>query len=270
MTDINRPRRGTMGVRPRKRAESQNARVFWQDSSAKRVLGFAGYKVGMTTVSYIDNSESPTKGQEITLGGTIIEIPPMHVYGVRFYNDQQSLGDTLVTDEKVLKMLNMKKFEGKEPAMNQVTQVRLLAFTEPAKTSMAKKHIERMEIAVGGKDASEKIEYAKSLLGKPLLMKDVFKAGDFVDIIAITKGKGWQGAVKRFGIAKQRRKATGKVRHVGTLGQWHPAYVLYTVPQAGQTGYHKRTEFSKQIIKMGENVDDVNPKDGFTIWFCKK
>ena len=45
MTDINRPRRGTMGVRPRKRAESQNARVFWQDSSAKRVLGFAGYKV---------------------------------------------------------------------------------------------------------------------------------------------------------------------------------------------------------------------------------
>ena len=47
------------------------------------------------------------------------------------------------------------------------------------------------------------------------------------------------------------------------MGQWHPAYVLYTVPQAGQTGYHKRTEFSKQIIKMGENVDDVNPKDGF-------
>ena len=36
----------------------------------------------------------------------------------------------------------------------------------------------------------------KSLLGKPLLMKDVFKAGDFVDIIAITKVKDGKELLK--------------------------------------------------------------------------
>ena len=74
-----------MAHRPRKSSGSQNALVYWQEATDKRVLGFAGYKVGMTHVAYVDNSESPTKGQEVVSAATIIEVPPMTIYGMRCY-----------------------------------------------------------------------------------------------------------------------------------------------------------------------------------------
>ncbi len=264
MTDIRRPRRGSMAHRPRKRAASQNARVYWQGSADKRVLGFAGYKAGMTHVSYVDDSESPTKGQEIVSAATVIEVPPMVVYGVRCYSNRNSIGDILTTDEKTLKMLGVRK-KLAHKAVNEaaVDDARLLAFAMPSKTKMGKKHIESMEIGCGGKDGKEKLEYCKGMIGKELRVSDVFKNGEYVDVVSVSIGKGWQGAVKRFGVSIQRRKATGKRRHVGTLGQWHPAYVLYTVPQAGQTGYHKRTELNKRILKIGQKPEEVNPSSGF-------
>ncbi len=249
-----------MAFRPRKRA-TQN-RVYWQHVDAKRVLGFAGYKVGMTHISYVDGTESPTKGQEVSSGATVVEVPPVYVYGYRMYNGG-TVKDALVQDEKVLKQLNIKKIKTKEDKPFEASDVRLLVFAQPSKTTIGQKHVDRMELGIGGKDTNEKLEYAKSLLGKELKAGEVLKPGEFVDVVSITKGKGWQGAVKRFGISVQRRKATGKRRHVGTLGQWHPAYVLYTVPQAGQTGYHKRTEANKKIMKISSNLEEVNPVSGF-------
>ena len=103
MTDINRPRRGSMAFRPRKRATQ--ARVYWVDNSVKRILGFPCYKVGMTHMSYVDPTESPTKGQEVVGAATVIEVPPVYVYGYRTYNGQ-SLGDVIVQDEKILSKKN--------------------------------------------------------------------------------------------------------------------------------------------------------------------
>jgi large subunit ribosomal protein L3 len=254
-----------MAHRPRKRAINQNARVYWQEAQDKRILGFAGYKVGMTHVAYVDQSESPTKGQEIVSAATIIEVPPIMVYGMRCYSNNSSIGDILTADEKVLRLAGFsksfgpRKFDG-----SGADDVRLLVFACPDRTSgMSKKHVEKMELGCGGKDAKEKLEFCKAMLGKELRVADVFKNGEFVDVVSISKGKGWQGPVKRFGVAIQRRKATGKRRHVGTLGQWHPAYVLYTVPMAGQTGYHKRTEMNKMILKIGNRPEEVNPSSGF-------
>jgi large subunit ribosomal protein L3 len=253
-----------MAHRPRKRARSQNLPVHWQGSSEKRVLGFAGYKAGMTHVAYLDDSDSPTKGQEVIGAATVIEVPPLTVYGVRCYSSRHSVGDILTTDERIVKLLGFrKKAAPKKINEEEVDDVRLLAFAMPSKTKMGKKHIERMEIGCGGNGAKERLEHCKSLLGKELRVGDVFKLGEHVDIISVTKGKGWQGTVKRFGTAIQRRKATGKRRHIGTMGQWHPSYVLYTIPQAGQMGYHKRTELNKRILKIGQNAEEVNPKGGF-------
>ena len=253
-----------MAHRPRKRAASQNARVYWQDSAEKRILGFAGYKAGMTHVAYVDDSESPTKGQEVMSAATVIEVPPIVVYGVRCYSANNSVGDILTADDKTLKLAGFDKKPGVK-AVNEtdVDDARLLVFSMPSKTGIGKKHIEKMELGCGGKDGKERLEYCKSMLGKELRASDVFKLGEHVDVVSISIGKGWQGAVKRFGVSKQRRKATGKMRHVGTLGQWHPAYVLYTVPQAGQTGYHQRTEMNKRILKMGQKPEEINPSSGF-------
>lgn len=252
-----------MAYRPRKRAKSQNPKFKWQDSEEKRVLGYAGYKVGMTHVAYVDDSESPTKGQEIVSAATVIEVPPITVYGMRCYSLGHSVGDVLTTDSKILSTAGFKKTNGKKINEKEVEDVRLLVFAMPSKTKMGKKHIERMEIGCGGKDIKEKLEYCKSLLGKELRANDIFKSGERVDIISVTKGKGWQGPVKRFGAAIQRRKATGKRRHIGTLGPFHPAIVLYTVPRPGQMGYHTRTEGNKRILKISDNPDEINPSGGF-------
>lgn len=253
-----------MAFRPRKRATTQNANVYWQGSEEQKVLGFAGYKAGMMHVAYVDESNSPTKGQEILSSATVVEVPPMVVYGARCYRAKNSVGDILTEDEKILKMAGIKKKPGagqfKEDA---VEDVRLLVFATPAKTGIGKKHVEKMEIGCGGKDAKQKLEYCKGLLGKELKIGDVFKNGDFVDVIAITRGKGWQGPVKRFGVSIQRRKATGKRRHVGTQGPFHPGYLMYTVPKAGQTGYHKRTELNKIVMKIGDKPEEINPSCGF-------
>ena len=256
-------KKGSRAFRPRKRAITQKAAVgYWPASSEKKLLGFAGYKAGMTHMTWVDDSESPSKGNEIFASATIIECPPLAIYGVRGYKDGQVVGDLISSDEKILKPLGVAKKSAKKFTATDVDSVFVLAYARPDMTGFGKKTPERMEIAVGGKDAAEKFEFAHSLVGKEVKASEIFKPGEFVDIIAITTGKGWQGAVKRFGIAQQRRKATGKRRHAGTLGAWHPGYVHYTIPMAGQMGYHKRTEPNKRIMKMG-TPEEINPKGGF-------
>ncbi|MFH1221759.1 MAG: 50S ribosomal protein L3 [Candidatus Micrarchaeota archaeon] len=264
MVDKIKPRKGSMAFRPRKRAANQNIPQYWPHRDEKRVLGMAGFKVGMTHVAYIDPSESPTKGQEIMGAATVVEVPPMMVYGLRYYDNTNSIADIFTDNEAVLKAAGItKKKEKNQVKLEDVKDLRLLAYCEAAKTGIGNKTTDLMELGCGGKDVKEKIEYANSLLGKELRIADIFKPGELVDVSAVTTGKGWQGPVKRFGIATQRRKATGKVRHVGTLGPFHPAIVMYTVPQAGQMGYHSRTELNKMILKIGTKPEDVNPKSGF-------
>jgi len=179
---------------------------------------------------------------------------------------KRALTDAYTDNESVIKKLGLAKNDGMrtiDANAERLVDVAVLAATSPEKTGIGKKQPEFMEIAVGGKDAKAKLEFAKGILGKEVKASDVFKDGEYVDAVAVTKGKGWQGAVKRFGVAMQRRKATGRVRHVGTLGPWHPARVMYTVPMAGQMGYHKRTEINKRILRIGEKPEGINPKGGF-------
>jgi large subunit ribosomal protein L3 len=75
-----------------------------------------------------------------------------------------------------------------------------------------------------------------------------------VDTIAITKGKGIQGPVKRWGIKRLPHKSRKTVRGVGSIGPWTPGTVMYSVPRAGQMGFHQRTEYNKQILKIGDDI----------------
>ena len=264
MVDIRKPRRGSLAFRPRKRAKSQMPTInYWPSISEALPLGFAGYKVGMTTVRYISN-EQLTKGMEVAVGATIVETPPIVVYGYRGYINGNCYDAFSEEAVRKLSKWGVKKAKDSFKDGLEYEDIRLLAFTQPYLTGFGKKKPERMEIGLGG-SVEEKLKKAQELLGKELSVFDVLREGLFVDAIAVTKGKGWQGAIKRFGAAKQRRKATGKVRHIGTLGPFHPAYVMYTVPMPGQMGYHKRTELNKLILKIGkkEEAESINPKSGF-------
>jgi large subunit ribosomal protein L3 len=238
----------------------------WPLSEKPVLLGYAGYKAGMSHIMYVDQSKSHLKGRERFSPVTVIEVPEMIVYGARLMYHGQTVKDVLTDDKDILIQAGFKK-RAENPAKpeypEQFDEVYALMYTQPAKTTFGKKKIEKMIIGVGG-TPKEALEYVKSLINKKIKAKDVFSEGQYVDIIAITKGKGWQGPVKRFGIATQRPKSTGKVRHVGNLGPFKPAYVPYEAPQAGQVGYHKRTEINKLIVKMGADPNEINPSSGFS------
>jgi len=119
-----------------------------------------------------------------------------------------------------------------------------------------------MEIAIGG-NLKEKFEFAKKMLGKEINVEEVLSENRFVDVTAVTKGKGFQGVIKRFGTRKQPRKAGKGRRHIGSGGSWKPARKLWTEPLPGQLGYHTRTEYNKVVLGIGKEGRDVTPKGDF-------
>lgn len=264
MAKHNRPRKGSLAYNPRKRADSQVPSInFWPARDEPGLLGFAGYKAGMTTVSFVDDSNAPTKNTEVFRAATIVEVPDMVVYGIRAFKKGQVKADQITEDSKILKEIKIKKLEKKHIIKAEdADDIFVLAYSRPSKCGFGKKHIERMMIAIGGKSVADKLKYAQSVLGKEVSASDAIKIGEFLDSFSVTKGKGWQGAVKRFGISTQRPKSTGKVRHLGNMGAFGAGAVHHTVPMAGQMGYHNRHDLNKRVIKI-VSPEEINPKGGF-------
>ncbi|MEM4728329.1 MAG: 50S ribosomal protein L3 [Thermoplasmata archaeon] len=154
------------------------------------------------------------------------------------------------------------KFKGLD--ISRVEEVRVLVHTQPELvTGIPKKVPDLMEVRVGGGTIPQRVEYAKSLLGKEVRVSDFAEEGKVVDVAGITKGKGFAGTIKRWHPKLLSHKNSKHRRLVGTLGPHFPSYVQRTVPQAGQLGLHQRTEFNKLILRIGEKGDEVNPAGGF-------
>ncbi len=158
----------------------------------------------------------------------------------------------------------LKTIDDLEKAKEKIVSIRLLCHSRPASTNIGKKKPDVSEIVLSG-SREKQLQYAKEKLGKELNVKDVFAEQQFADVKAVTKGKGTQGPVKRFGIKIQRRKAK-TLRVVGSIGPWHPSTVMFTVARPGQMGYHSRTELNKKIMRIGTaaEADAINPSAGFT------
>ena len=95
--------------------------------------------------------------------------------------------------------------------------------------------------------------FAIENLGKEIRIKEVFQPGQFIDVSAITRGKGVEGPITRFGVKRKQHKSRKSVRAVGTLGPISPAVVMYTVPRQGQRGFHQRTEYNKRILLISKD-----------------
>jgi len=131
--------------------------------------------------------------------------------------------------------------------------VRVLAHTQISKIGLRQKKAHLMEIQVnGGKNTAEKVEWAKDLLEKKVPVSTVFGQNDMIDVIGVTKGKGFEGVVTRWGVTRLPRKTHRGLRKVACIGAWHPARVGFQVARAGQRGYHHRTEINKKIYRIGE------------------
>jgi len=268
MPNTRSPRRGSMQFWPRVRAKRAYARVnsFAQEKEAK-LLGFAGYKAGMSHLLIEDNRKtSTTKEEDIFCPVTIIECPPLKIYSVRLYKNNKL--KTEVVNSNLNKELIRKVIVSKKKAdINKIKaedydDIKLVIYTQPRLIKLKKKP-EIFELAIGG-SYEDKLKFAKENLDKEILLENVFQEGQQIDIHAISKGKGFQGPVKRFGISIRRHKSEKTKRGPGSLGGWKAqGHIMYRVAHAGQMGYHQRTEYNKQIIKISNDPKEINPKDGF-------
>lgn len=274
------PRHGSLAYLPRKRAEHLLARTnFWPEIGADtpRLLGFLGYKAGMTHVFAIeDRKRSPEFGKEVIRAATVLETPPMLICAVRAYarniDGLHALTEAWIKDppeelERVFTLPESFKFEEGlkriETDLANVVKLRIVAVTQPGETNLARKKPDMAEIELGGGTVQQQFEFAKSLMGKTMTPAEIFREGQYVDAASVSTGKGWQGPVKRWGITILQAKGRKTKRGVATLGPWNPHHVMYSVARAGQMGYHQRTEYNKRILKIGKDGQEVTPKGGF-------
>lgn len=276
MAQPHRPRKGSMGYSPRKRANSPIPRVkSWPDAEEVKIQGFAGYKAGMTHGFVIDyRPTSTTSKQEVQIPLTVIETPPMKIGAIRLY-EETAYGLKIIKefwaeklDKELRKRLTLPKKSNK-PNLDELNkidcdEVRVIAYTQPKLVSGVPKKIpELMELRIGGGTIQQRKDYARNLLGKEIDITNFAKDGEMIDVLAVTKGKGFQGAVQRWGVKLLSHKNSKHRRMEGTQGPWHPSYVMREVPQAGQMGYHNRTEYNKRILKIGNDGKEITPKGGF-------
>ena len=274
------PRRGSVAFRPRARAKSLEARVrnWAQSTETKPFLGaFAGFKVGMLNVMTVDDRDrTPNFGKQLANPSTLLATPPLTIVGIRGYrvdyNGRHALFDIVsrdtIRDQKKKTQQGsleeaMRKAEG---YLNDVSSVALLVSVSPKDAGLSQKKPYTFEVRLTGGESKQNFEYAKSIVGKKLKVGDIFRTGQSIDVAGITRGKGVEGPITRFGVKKKQHKSRKSVRAVGTLGPISPAVVMFTVPRQGQRGFHQRIEYNKRILLIGNTSEgglDINRKGGF-------
>lgn len=279
MARRHRPRRGSLGFSPRKRAADIVPRIrSWADGGKAAALeGFAGYKVGMTHAFIVDyRKRSTTAGQEVAVPVTVVEVPPLRVLAARLYRRDPHgsrvvaevwSGDRAKDVDRVLpshpaSSTEMQSVFQSAPA----DDVRLVVHTQPALvTGVPSKTPQLFEVRVGGEKLDDRRAFALKSLGNEVGVDQLTKEGEFLDVIAVTKGKGFGGHTKRWGVKLQPRKNSKHRRMIGTLGPHNPSFVTYRIPQAGQTGFHRRTQLNMRVLKIVRDprTDSITPHGGF-------
>ncbi|MFA5019491.1 MAG: 50S ribosomal protein L3 [Candidatus Pacearchaeota archaeon] len=268
MAKISRPRRGSLQFWPRKRAKKILPSANWKAISEKNdfngILGFIGYKVGMISAYVKDMTEqSMTKSKKISVPATIIECPPVKIFSVRFYKNGKVMTEVLShnLDKELKKIIKFpKNLSKKIDDIKDYDDVSIIAYSAVKNTGIKKKP-DMIELGLGG-NVDNKISFIKEKLGKEIHVSEVFEKMKLADIRGVTKGKGLQGPVKRYGISLKSHKSEKGVRRPGSLGPWHPARVIFRTPMAGQTGMFTRVVYNNKIIDIGASKDN-KIKEGF-------
>ena len=184
--------------------------------------GLIGKKIGMTSVFGADGKNIPC---------TVIEAGPCVVTQIRTVEKDGYAAVQLAYDE----------------------------ISEKHASKALKGHFEKAGTTPKRKLVEFKADFAQELkLGDVLTVADIFADVKFVDVIGTSKGKGFQGVVKRHGFAGVGGQTHGqhnRLRHPGSLGAcaW-PSRVFKGTRMAGHTGNARVKVFNLEVIKvMPEN-----------------
>ncbi len=184
--------------------------------------GLIGKKIGMTSVFGADGKNIPC---------TVIEAGPCVVTQIRTVEKDGYAAVQLAYDE----------------------------ISEKHASKALKGHFEKAGTTPKRKLVEFKADFAQDLkLGDVLTVADIFSDVKFVDVVGTSKGKGFQGVVKRHGFAGVGGQTHGqhnRLRHPGSLGasSW-PSRVFKGMRMAGQMGNERVKVFNLEVIKvMPEN-----------------
>ncbi len=184
--------------------------------------GLIGKKIGMTSVFGADGRNIPC---------TVIEAGPCVVTQIRTVEKDGYAAVQLAYDE----------------------------ISEKHASKALKGHFEKAGTTPKRKLVEFKADFAQELkLGDTLSVADIFSDVKFVDVVGTSKGKGFQGVVKRHGFAGVGGQTHGqhnRLRHPGSLGacSW-PSRVFKGMRMAGHMGNQRVTVINLEVIKvMPEN-----------------
>eukprot|EP00835_Amoeboradix_gromovi_P002577 NODE_149_length_17312_cov_0.399349.p4 type:complete len:397 gc:universal NODE_149_length_17312_cov_0.399349:14276-13086(-) len=290
------PRHGSLGFLPRKRCKKGKGKIksFPKDDPSKPVhlTAFIGYKAGMShIVRDVDRPGSRVHKKEVVEPVTIIETPPIVIVGVVGYIETPKGLRSLTTvwaehiNEECLRRFYKNWYKSKKKAFTKYAQkyekepqkieaelkkiekyctiVRVVAHTQIKKAKIGQKKAHILEIQLNGGSIAEKLQWAKEHLEKEIDVKSVFTENELVDAISITKGHGNEGVTHRWGTKKLPRKTHRGLRKVACIGAWHPSRVMYSVPRAGQNGYHHRVEANKKVYRISNGSDSKSATTSF-------
>ena len=266
MGRASKPRAGSLQFWPRKRAKRMYPRIrSWASLDGVKLLGFLGYKVGMTNVILEETNPSLKASALKNYPATILECPPLKVFSIRFYKNT-NYGQKVITEvvsqnlnkELKRKINTPKNIKSSYP--ESFDDIKILVYTQP-RLAYGKKKPEILELALSG-NREEKLNYAKSLLNKDVKVSEIFSNNQYIDVHSVTKGKGFQGSVKRHHVDLRSHKSEKK-RRGNIFGSQRPGKIRWGMPMPGQMGLNTRTEYNKLLIKISNNLNEINPKSGF-------
>ena len=272
------PHRGSLAYLPRCRAKTMEARIrAWPkvNSDEPRLLAHAGFKAGCVQIVNIDDREkTPNHGKQLVSLGTVIATPPILIIGIRGYSidprgrhaEFDYYADNLPKYISRFFKVKENSSPNSEKSLKKIKEIFAIIAVTPKNAGLSQKKPYIFEASVKGGDIKKQFTFLQKLLGKEVKIDQVFDVGTTVDAAAITKGKGWEGPITRWGVKRKQHKSRKSVREVGSLGPISPQYVMYTVPRAGQRGFHQRIEYNKRIMLMDNTENSkfkINPDGGF-------
>ena len=117
----------------------------------------------------------------------------------------------------------------------------------------AKGHFDKAEVAPKKTLREFRLEDIAAVNVGDILKADIFAAGDHVDVSGISKGKGYQGAIKRWNQRRLREShGTGPVaRHAGSMGACStPSRVFKGKKMVGHMGSEKVTVMDLELVRI--------------------
>lgn len=115
-----------------------------------------------------------------------------------------------------------------------------------------KGHFEKAGVSYKRYVRELKLEDAENYAPAQEIKADIFAAGDHIDATAISKGKGFQGAIKRHGQSRGPMAHGSKFhRHAGSNGACSdPSKVFKGKKMPGQMGHKKITVQNLEIVRV--------------------